>query len=1012
MDSTEKRKLYWQSLSRYNSSRAELQSGEFRQGATDDFPLEGISLLSRRKFMALLGASAAFAAAGCTDYRDKGSIVPYNKKPEEITAGVANYYASSLPEGLGILVKTREGRPIKVDGNPGHPINKGKIDATGLASILNLYDPERLRKPLKKQGGKFVETSWADADKEAILALTDASSNGKEIAIITHSILSPTQKALLDKFAERFPGTKIYSYELFSDMIRQNAWKISYGQGLFPKINWHKANVILALEADFLGAEGTPEIIRMYSERRNADKPDEINKLYCAEAAMSLTGANADYRLRLTPEEQLEFVMCLINEIVNSRKKCEILGEPDVSRAFAGHNLTVFARKNKLDEASIRKLVDDLVSNCGKSMVCAGDTLPEKVHVAVNFLNEVLGNTKLYCKKERNASFGKLSGFAELKKLNYKFESGSVGAAIFFDTNPAYHFPHLLMTDNYRKVKFKAALTESENETSDLCDYSLPINHYLESWGDFQLRDSLISLQQPVIGPLYNSRQKEEILLRWMNEGSGDYFEFLKKRWKDEVYPMVSPLADFEKFWNGALHEGFINIRTKKNDLPKFDFAALSLFKTYNAKKGYTVLLKRSSTMGDGRYANNGWLQEIPHPVSKVCWDNYAAISPGTAKEQGLKNGDHINLSGKCEIPVIIQPGMADKTISIELGYGRKNGGTIGSKVGFDAGMLMASGSGLSPWISNNYKIKVPGRRHIFASTQEHHALDDDFVKDFHKIRDIIREGTVKEYKNHPHFLHEHAHEVFSITENKKYEGVKWGMAIDMNKCIGCERCVAACNVENNVPVVGKAQVLKGREMQWMRIDRYYSGTPDEPEVSFQPMLCQHCDNAPCENVCPVVATTHSPDGLNQMTYNRCVGTRYCANNCPYKVRRFNFFDFREYFANGLQYKDSLKLLSNPEVTVRSRGVMEKCTFCVQRIMEARQNATREGREFKGSDVVPACVEACPADAIVFGDLNDPDSRIAKLQKHNLGYKVLELLNVRPNVTYIAKLRNKDGSHA
>ncbi|ROL62070.1 4Fe-4S dicluster domain-containing protein, partial [Bacteroidetes/Chlorobi group bacterium ChocPot_Mid] len=527
---------------------------------------------------------------------------------------------------------------------------------------------------------------------------------------------------------------------------------------------------------------------------------------------------------------------------------------------------------------------------------------------------------------------------------------------------------------------------------------------------DFNLRSGIYSLQQPVIAPLYDTRQKEAILLGWISGAysENNYHKYLMDRWEKEVYPIAGTMVDFRKFWYSALHDGVIQLEQQENKIPPAP-KDLDLTGSLIKESGYTVILNRSYSIGDGRYANNGWLQELPHPVSKVAWDNYAAISPKTAKELGVANNDliEINIEGrKVKLPVIEQPGMAEKVIATELGYGRTNAGEVGTNVGFNANALISLAGGISQWIYTGAKVTKTGEAYKVFSSQEHHPVDEEFVKDFHFKRDIIQEGTLNEYKKDKKFLKQHSHEIDSMYGEKQYKGVKWAMAIDLNKCISCTNCITACNIENNVPVVGKDQFGRGREMQWIRLDRYYSGTPEEPKVSTQPMLCQHCDHAPCENVCPVVATNHSEDGLNQMVYNRCVGTRYCANNCPYKVRRFNFYNFREKFAEGFQAKDSLSLLHNPEVTVRSRGVMEKCTFCVQRIEEARQEATKSGRKLKGDDVKTACQVACPADAIVFGDMNDEKSDITKLRKHDLGYHVLEMLNVRPNVTYIAKLRN------
>jgi molybdopterin-containing oxidoreductase family iron-sulfur binding subunit len=516
------------------------------------------------------------------------------------------------------------------------------------------------------------------------------------------------------------------------------------------------------------------------------------------------------------------------------------------------------------------------------------------------------------------------------------------------------------------------------------------------------------------VEPLYGNRQKEGVLLAWMSAdgtyGESLYHAYLMKRWEGEVYPVLKPKAEFRPFWLSSLHDGVIDVPTRSAPLRPFAHPATPVPED---PQGFLLALRPAHFVGDGRFANNGWLQELPHPISKVVWDNYAACSPETARELGLDEDGLIEItvgSTSRTLPVLIQPGQADHVVSVELGYGRKEGGPIGSDVGTEVQSLLPFEAITGPRIVRGARISRAEGRGTLVTTQEHHAIDDgplaERLKDIHLKRKIIREGTLEEYRKDPGFLQEEKPELFNIAASVEYNGVKWAMSIDLNKCVGCNACVAGCNVENNIAVVGKDQVGRGREMQWLRIDRYYAGSPDDPRLSHQPMLCQHCDNAPCENVCPVVATTHSPDGLNQMAYNRCVGTKYCSNNCPYKVRRFNFYNFRQELVDGYYTQDPVALMHNPEVTVRSRGVMEKCTFCIQRITEARQHATEQGRALNGNDVTTACQQACPAQAIVFGDMNDPASTISARRKHPLGYSVLEELNVRPNVTYIARLRN------
>lgn len=1004
---------FWRSLKEYHDNDVVFTAkvNEFKEGVTDEFEPSEISPVSRRKFLALLSASAAFAVTSCTDYRDKGEIIPYTKRPEGVLPGKPNFYASTCTaceQNCGILVKTREGRPVKVDGNPDHPINKGKICTTGQASILNLYDPDRLQYPLK---GKS-KTDWNEVDSSVISSFKKSVSEGKEIAVLTGLITSPSTSKLLNEFAAAYPTAKIYSYGLFTNKNRLDAWKESYGSDSVPAIDFEKTDVILSLESDFLGREGsTVENMRKYSSRRDVMKNANFNRLYVAEGGMSLTGMNADYRLRVKPNLQLEFVLSLANEIALKRNASEIDLSGNVLSLVSKYNLNEFVEKYSLNEKYVNNLVFDLIQNKGNAVVYAGDTLSKETHLAVNLLNEILDNTPVYSNSTTTLQ-QPIASTKEIKELISKMNSGKVGVVIHYDTNPVYHLPKELgYTESLSKVDLSLTFCQTVNETSVISNYSLPIHHDLESWNDFLTRDNIYSLQQPVIAPLFDSRQKESALLRWINENDeyteDIYHKYLMSSFEKNIYSKFDTPTDFKTFWYTALHDGVLELKNNPSPLT-FNSNSLNNIKVENIN-AITLHLQKNYFIGDGRFANNGWLQETPHPVSKIAWDNYAAVSPSTASKLSIENDDVIKIEAdgkQIEIAAFVQPGMAEDLIVIELGYGRTEAGDVGSNVGFNANNFIVYGNNEVEYILNDVKISKTGKRYSLASTQEHHAIDDTFVKDFHYIRKIIQEGTLQEYKENPTFLSKNKYEIFDITQPHIYEGLKWGMAIDLNKCTSCAACVTSCNVENNVPVVGKDQVARGREMQWMRIDRYYSGTPEEPVVSAQPMLCQHCDNAPCENVCPVNATNHSSDGLNQMAYNRCVGTRYCANNCPYKVRRFNFYNFRDSFANAYYENDLTALVNNPEVTVRSRGVMEKCTFCVQRIMDERENAIREGREIIGDNVKTACQVACPTDAIVFGNINDSKSDVAKYRNHELGYHVLESLNVRPNVTYLAKLRN------
>ncbi len=997
---------YWQSLEELYRDPKVLEAShhEFKEGVTDEFSPLKLPGLSRRKFLALVGASAALAGAGCSDYRDKGDIIPYIKKPEEITLGKANYYAStctSCANACGILIKTREGRPIKADGNPDHPVSKGKLCSKGHASILNLYDPERLQGPRKRNGGTIDKISWPNADKEITSTLAKAGS--KEIAVITKKINSPTGKKVLDDLKSKYPSAKVYSYELFNEGVKNSAWQKSYGSGSFPLIKWNKAKVIVALESDFLGTDGnTVENARLFSEGREVSDLKNFSRLYVVEGNMSLTGSNADYRMRLNPDAQYDLVEMLVSELGGGGQ---------------GNSAESFAQKYNLPLKTIKYMIADLNKYRGSSIIFAGYNLPEDVQVAVNHLNNLLGNEEMYRTDQSEYSVMPLSSKEEWTSLVESMKNGKVAAVIHYDSNPLYHLPDDLgYKAGLEKVPLIVSLTESENESSEPADYILPINHTYESWGDAKTRTGFSSLQQPVIWPIFDTRQKEAILLNWIN-GEPDKFDFkvyhkyLMKNWKDNIYSSLKPEMDFERFWYGVLQDGIASTGEGSGSTGSFNTSA---FQSAGSKSkdtgGYTVVLRESYATGDGTFANNGWMQELPHPVSKITWDNYAAVSNETAKELGVKSDDLIDIEvgdRKLQIPVFVQPGSANKTLTIELGYGRSKVGIVGSGVGFNANELLSKDGGISPWIYTGASVKKSGGTYKLVTAQEHHAFDKDLTRDAVEKRHIVREGTVEEYKKNPRFIREESEEENkSLYPEYEYTGLKWGMAIDLNKCLGCGECVIACHSENNVPIVGKDQVDKGREMHWLRIDRYYSGSIDDPKVSAQPMLCQHCDHAPCENVCPVLATTHSPDGLNQMVYNRCVGTRYCSNNCPYKVRRFNFFNFRDHFRDSYQENNLFNLLYNPEVTIRSRGVMEKCTFCIQRIMEARADAIRENRNLKGSDVKTACQEACSTNAIKFGDINDKESDFHKYRNHELGYYVLDFVNTRPNVTYIAKLRN------
>lgn len=1039
---------YWRSFRELYSDPDFIKEreNEFSKDALERPDIEEGSKFSRRKFLALLSASAAVAASGCSNFRDRGEIVPYNAKPDSVTIGLPNYYASTCTgcsSACGILIKTLQGRPIKVDGNPDHPVSKGKICAIAQASVMSLYDPERLKNPVERTDKTSPkEISWGDADDAIIAQLKNAASSGKEIAVVAGKIISPSQKKLLEDFVKAYPTAKVYSYELYNDSAKNAAWEKCYGSKYYPPVQLDKAMIILSLEADFLGSDGNKVVnSRLFAANRDTETEGKFNRLYSVEGNASVTGLNADYRLILKTDLLEEFVLSLLNELLLVQKKSALAQDEAVLSKIRNFNLDNFASKNNLKKEVLDHLISDFGQNAGKSFVIAGNMLPESTHIAVNLLNEVIGGNELYSFKDAFIEHQPMSSKADIENLVSDMNSGKAGIVIHFDTNPVYNMPgDSGYAEALKKVPLVITMSEGINETCESGNYVLPVNTMFESWGDYRTRSDFYSLQQPVISPLYNTRQKEEILLTWIkgskNEFNNEiYHSYIIDNWKAGVFTNVSGDKEFMKQWYAALNDGVVmtNAGTAQSSgeaEPAFKADAFTgINQRMTAGTGMTVVLSKSNTLDDGRFANNGWLQELPNPITKIVWDNYAAISPKTAKSLNIESNDLVKITtngGTLELPVFVQPGMADDMTVIDLGYGRSACGIVGKDVGFNSVKLISKNSSLTPFLYSDAKMEKSSGTHKLVTTQDHYAFEEKLYKDIQYRREIIQEGTYLQYKKNPDFLSDRHTKyteeekeklkVGSINEQYVHTGTKWGMVIDLNKCTGCNECIAACNVENNIPVVGKEQMGKHRSMHWMRIDRYYSGTPEVPKASFQPMLCQHCDFAPCENVCPVAATTHTPDGINAMAYNRCVGTRYCSNNCPYKVRRFNYFNFRDHFREGIQQEESFSLMQNPEVTVRSRGVMEKCTFCLQRIMLERQHAIEENRQVKGSNVKTACQEACNTNAIYFGDQNDETDPISGLNKSKLAYYVLEEIKVKPNITYLAKLRNvyeteETGSH-
>lgn len=1026
---------YWRSFEELHDSKSfqTATKDEFSAEAAKAPSLEDMAPVDRRKFLGLMAAGAALAGTGCYNYQDHGEVFPYNKMNEKTIPGIATYFASSIQHNgasHGVLVKSRIGRPIKIDGNPEHPVNQGKVPVQIQAATASLYDPERLTAPLHK--GK--DASWEKVLSKLEKKLEIAQDEEQDIVLYTNSILSPSKAKLIQAFQKKYPTTTLLSSELHDERYLAEAWQQLYGLEQVPGVAWGKARVIVALENDLLATESHIHEQRAWGQAREVKKGKKINRLYAIEGDMSVTGGAADLRLRLNPAKHYAFLKALLTTLVKNHNLGMGIIDSSVSAQLNGPDLLTYAKSEGLDENVIEVLVKDLLHAKNKAFIAAGPKLAKDVQILALAVNQVLGSTKLYKHTSVSNAILPLSPQPLIKKAIAKMETGKVGVLIHLESNPVFHLPPSLgYASALEKVGHVFTFSSVKSETVGLSDCVIPINHALESWNDFADKAGVYSIQQPMIAPLHNTRQLEDVFMMFALGRKYDqagYRKLVKKTATKDIRSLTGSTLPKKLFWQTAVHDGFV--ATPVKDFPELTLNSQvltqSLTQSSKAPQGITVIFKQSNSIGDGDMANIGWLQELAHPISKITWDNYAAMAPETIKKNGFKiypkSGDDeyemINLKvdgRKIQLPVYAQAGMAEDVVSVELGYGQSNVGVIAENVGFNAQKLMSWGSKFGSWILDGVKVTSATTFHKLASTQEHYAIDAsdihglaplaELIEDAHLKRGIIKEGTLDDYKSNPKFVQDMQHApTYTMDRPHKYPGVKWGMVVDQNKCTGCSECVIACNVENNIPVVGKDQVLRGREMHWLRIDRYYSGTAENPQMATQPMLCQQCDNAPCENVCPVVATTHSPEGVNEMTYNRCVGTRYCANNCPYKVRRFNFYNFRLQLADAHQEKPAFSLLHNPEVSVRSRGVMEKCNFCMQRLNNARAESKRLKQEWTGKGVTVACQDACSTNAIYFGNLNDPKSAVNKFSSHELGYKVLEETAVRPNVTYVAKVRN------
>ncbi len=1023
-------KKYWQSVGEAagNPAIEKLRNDEFQEKLPFDEGIltedDGKLNASRRDFLKMLGfsVSAATLAASCEIPVRKA--IPYILKPDEVVPGKPLFYASTYADGsdyASILVKTREGRPIKIEPN-----NLAGVDGTNArvqASVLSLYDWERLKNA--KVNGKDKE--WNEVDAMIIKELQSAAASGKTIAILTSTIISPSTKAVFKDFAAKYGNVSVVTYDpiSYSGILKAN--EMSFGKRSLAEYDFSKAKVVVGFAADFLGAwpsaaKNTQEYMKLRIP--TVENPNMSRHIHF-ESAMSLTGSNADLRATMKPSQEGLAIMNLYNNLAVLSGVQQI---PNVSKVeFAGNSLGVASK--------------ELWDNKGRSLVLSGSNDPN-IQIVVNAINNLLGNYGSTISLAENVQ-ARQGSDEEVENLVKAMNNGSVGALLVNNVNPSYSLPNSEEFNNgLKKVSLTLSFNDRMDETTSKVKYACPNHHYLEAWNDASPKNGVYTIAQPTIQPLFKTRAMQESLLTWMEATDTNYYTYLQNNWEKTAFTQQTGGGSFQSFWDKAVHDGIITINNATTETgigsafnTDINTAAANI--NTETSNSLEVVCYESIGIGDGKYGNNPLLQELPDPVTRATWDNFACISPKYAqevlginleKETDIVEKKVVKVSANgysVTLPVLVQPGQANNTIAIALGYGRTHAGRAGNKVGKNAYPFMKKVNGTWQRYATDVTVELTGETYEAAMVQTHHMLNGDLKK-----RSVMKDMTLAEYKQNPDSAIEELEEFttsdhfVTMYDKPDYSGNghHWAMAVDLNACTGCSACVVACNVENNVPVVGKIEVRRAHEMHWIRIDRYYTGDlmdPDSIDTVYQPMMCQHCDNAPCENVCPVAATTHSSEGLNQMAYNRCVGTRYCENNCPYKVRRFNWFDYMAadsfyIYDNNTDptntYTELGRMVLNPDVTVRSRGVMEKCSFCVQRIQEGKLNAKKENRKLIDGNIKTACMQVCPANAIVFGDLNDKNSEVSKLYRNERIYNVLAEMHTLPSVGYMAKVRNKSNS--
>lgn len=978
-------KNYWKSINQYKDLQSELS---FKREPEMEFSIQGMSdedikgKSTRRDFLKTLGFSVGFAALASSCETPVRKAIPYLIQPEEITPGVANYYATTFYDGHdygSLLIKCREGRPIKVEGNKLSTISQGATNARVQASVLNLYDNARLKAP--QINGE--SSDWATVDAELLAALDQA--KGKEVVLLTSTIISPSTRKAISELLERYDNITWSSYDAVSMQAMRKANELNFGESFIPTYNIANASFVMGFNVDFLGTWLSPtEFTKQYSaSRKLLDGNMDMLRHVQFESQYTITGGAADDRIPIKPSDEAAVLLNIYN-VVAERYGMSVVNAPATNIEYMSY-------------------AKELLVHSGTSIVFSG-TNDVNIQLIVNAINQLLGNYSSTININKQFNF-KQGDDQVINDLIDRINAGAVSGIIHYNVNPAYDDPSAAKyKEALTKVDLTVSTAESMNETAALCKYVCPDHNYLESWNDAEPQTGVFSSQQPTIKHIYDTRQAQESILRWAGNTT-DFADYMEQFWKTEMFAMQTEFVNATAFWNQLIHDGVYVMEAEERVL---EFSSVDLKITdYGLDNDIELVLYEKVGVGDGKYANNPWLQELPDPVTTATWDNYICLPHKYAEEKGLKFEDVVLVNNEFELPVIIQPGLAYGTAAIAIGYGRTSAGKVADDVGKNSFPLSYTASGTKSLLGAKVTIeKMEGKTYPLALTQEHHTLEG---------RDLVRETTLDEYKENAAAGNEqHAKDAAvnaSLYEKPEFTGFQWGMAINLNTCTGCASCVIACQSENNVAVIGKEEVKNRRIMHWIRVDRYYSDDLDNPEVLHQPLMCLHCDNAPCENVCPVAATPHSSEGLNQMAYNRCIGTRYCMNNCPYRVRRFNWFEYadnKKFDYNQSMSTDVGKLVLNPDVVVRSRGVVEKCSLCVQRIQEKKLVAKTENRELADGEIKTACQQTCPADAIVFGNLKDPNSEVAKLAKSQRKYHLLEHLHTLPSTSYLTKVRNKN----